>query len=116
MSTFRCIHPLSGVSTRFQLYQPCLHMAHRKTNANGANFVINCHKTRANTLKSQYSIQTCFHSAIFGRAGCLEVMGLENFPQKKLSSQKKYLHFKKCLGQSWVGPLFTAGQKYVGVE
>jgi len=39
-------------------------VAHRKTRANGANFVVNRHKTFINTLKSKYSIQTCLHSLI----------------------------------------------------
>jgi len=58
---------LSGVSTRFQMYRPCLHVANRNARVNGANFAVNRHKTRVNTLKSLYSIQTCLHSLIFGR-------------------------------------------------
>jgi len=48
-----------------QLYlsRACLHVAYRNTRANGANFVVNHHKTRVNTLKS-YSL----HSLIL--AGC----------------------------------------------
>jgi len=38
-----------GVST---LSHPCLHTAHGNTLVIGANFVVNCHKTRVNTLKS----------------------------------------------------------------
>jgi len=43
---------LSGVSTRFRVYHPCLYVAHRNTYVKGGNFVINCHKTLVNTLKS----------------------------------------------------------------
>jgi len=60
MPTFKRIHPL-------QVYCPCLHVVHWNTHVNGANFIVNCHKTRVNTLKSKYSIQTCTHSLIFGR-------------------------------------------------
>jgi len=50
--TFRSILSLSDVSSRFQGYHPCLHVAHRNTHVNGANFVINHHETHVNTLKS----------------------------------------------------------------
>jgi len=43
---------LSGVSIRFQVYGLCLHVAHRNTRVKGENFVINCHQTHVNTLKS----------------------------------------------------------------
>jgi len=52
---------LSGVSTRFQVYRPCLHLAHRNTHVNGANFVINSLKSSVNTFKTQSSIQTRIH-------------------------------------------------------
>jgi len=41
------------VSTRLQLYlyRLCLHVSHRNTRVNGANFVVNRNKTRVNTLK-----------------------------------------------------------------
>jgi len=55
MPTFRCIHPLSGVSPLFTCGTP-------NTHVNGANFILNCHNTLVNTLKSYYSIQTCIHS------------------------------------------------------
>jgi len=32
-------------------------MAHQNTGANGANFVINCHKTHVNPLKSLFSVR-----------------------------------------------------------
>jgi len=34
---------LSGVSTRFQVYCPCLHLAHWNASVNGANFTVNRH-------------------------------------------------------------------------
>jgi len=50
---------LSGVSTRFQVYPPafrCIAPVYKwdtkNTRVNGAKFVINCHKTGANNLKS----------------------------------------------------------------
>jgi len=58
---------ISGVSTCFQVYPPCLQVAHRNTHVNGTNFIVNCHKTRLNALKSEYSIQKCLHSLIFGK-------------------------------------------------
>jgi len=58
---------LSKVVSSAFYSRPCLHVAHLNTCANGANFVINCLKTRLNTLKSYYSILTCLHSLIFGR-------------------------------------------------
>jgi len=58
---------LSGVPARFQVYSACLHVAHQNTSVNGANFIVNCHKTPVITLKSYYSIQMCIHSLIFGR-------------------------------------------------
>jgi len=36
---------LSGASTWFQVYCPRLHVAHRNTRVNGANFIANCHIT-----------------------------------------------------------------------
>jgi len=60
MPTFKCIHPLSGVSPLF---------THGTPENMVANFIINCRKTRVNTLKSEYSIQTCIHSLIFDREG-----------------------------------------------
>jgi len=47
----RTICQLSGVSTRFQVYCPYLQVVHRNTCVNGANFVMNRHKTHLNTLK-----------------------------------------------------------------
>jgi len=46
MPTFRYIH------TRFQVYRPCPHVAHQNTRVNGANFVVNSHEARVNTLES----------------------------------------------------------------
>jgi len=43
---------LSVVSTCFQVYRSSLHMAYWNRHVNDANFVVNCHKTPANTLKS----------------------------------------------------------------
>jgi len=68
--TFRCIQLLSGVSTCFYLFCPCLHVAHQNTRANGENFVVNRHKTLVNTFKTYYFIQACLHSLIFVRACC----------------------------------------------
>jgi len=39
---------LSGVSTCFQVYRPCLHVAHQNRCVNGANFDLNRHKTHVN--------------------------------------------------------------------
>jgi len=39
---------LSGVSTRFQLYHPCLHMLQQNMSVNGENFVVNRHKICVN--------------------------------------------------------------------
>jgi len=58
---------ISGVYTRFQVYHPCLHVAHRNSCVNGANFVINHYKTCVNTLKLLYSIQTCLLSLTFSQ-------------------------------------------------
>jgi len=53
--------------THFQVYRPCLQVAHWNTHVNGANFVVNRHKTLVNTLKSQYTpfklLYTAFLSA-----------------------------------------------------
>jgi len=45
MATFGCIHP------HFTCLAP-VYVAHLNTCANGANFTVNCLKTRVNTLKS----------------------------------------------------------------
>jgi len=59
MKIWHTVCQLSGVSARFQVYRPCLHVAHRNTRVNGANFILN---RNVNTLKS---LQTCLHSLIF---------------------------------------------------
>jgi len=53
---------LSGVSTRFQVNCPGLHVAHWNTRGNSVNFVVNCHKTHINTLKSSFK---CACTALF---------------------------------------------------
>jgi len=34
------------------MYRPCLQVAHQNERVNGANFIVNRHKTGVNTLKS----------------------------------------------------------------
>jgi len=46
------VYQLSGVSSRSQGYRTCLQVAHQNTLVHGANFIVICHKTLVNTLKS----------------------------------------------------------------